>query len=292
MSDPINDKAFDEYLQRGSALSQQYRTMQDDEPPSHLDQQVLAQAEGALRAESIEKSRRWKRWSVPVALAASTLIAVSVVLESGMQREVTSSAPLGPTMTDEAGPAEVATSTEPEVDSSAVDEAVGETQRSRDMSETLVHADTSVTTAAAPVEAPAFTPDPAIARKTERAAQAPMRVEEERRGEQSTGVPGQTASESKVAEPVADEYSISRASAPARAEAMRGQHSSVEVARPAAAADQAQLQLVRDPTQWLAEIRELREAGRTEEADRQWKQFESAFPDYEVADDDVARPSE
>jgi hypothetical protein len=44
-----------------------------------------------------------------------------------------------------------------------------------------------------------------------------------------------------------------------------------------------------DPAKWLAEIRELRRAGKVEEADRAWLQFRETFPKFPVADDDIAR---
>jgi hypothetical protein len=44
-----------------------------------------------------------------------------------------------------------------------------------------------------------------------------------------------------------------------------------------------------DPQQWLEEIRELRRNRKSAEADRQWVLFREAFPDYQVADDDIAR---
>ena len=44
-----------------------------------------------------------------------------------------------------------------------------------------------------------------------------------------------------------------------------------------------------DPEKWLEEIRDLRRAGKRTEADRGWQEFREAFPDYRVADDDVAR---
>jgi hypothetical protein len=44
-----------------------------------------------------------------------------------------------------------------------------------------------------------------------------------------------------------------------------------------------------DPEEWLEDIRELRRAGKTADADREWRLFREAFPDFEVADDDLAR---
>jgi hypothetical protein len=36
----------------------------------------------------------------------------------------------------------------------------------------------------------------------------------------------------------------------------------------------------RDPAQWLARIRELRAAGKADEAQREWTAFRAAYPDY------------
>ena len=53
-----------------------------------------------------------------------------------------------------------------------------------------------------------------------------------------------------------------------------------------AAADEAEHA---DPEKWLEEIRGLRRAGKAVAADREWQQFRAAFPDFRVADDDLAR---
>ena len=44
-----------------------------------------------------------------------------------------------------------------------------------------------------------------------------------------------------------------------------------------------------DPAKWLEHIRDLRRAGKAVEADRSWQLFRDAFPDFPVADDDIAR---
>ena len=44
-----------------------------------------------------------------------------------------------------------------------------------------------------------------------------------------------------------------------------------------------------DPQKWLEEIRELRRAGKGVEADREWQEFGKAFPNFPVAKDDIAR---
>jgi hypothetical protein len=285
VSDPIDDKAFEEYLKRGSAVSQQYRSLHEVEPPMHLDKDVLAQAERAVRSGTLHKSRHWKKWSVPVALAASTLIAVSIVLESGMQQEVTTSAPLATPMKAEADASQTAAANA----ARETDEAAGQAKRSEDLSERIVHVETTPAAPAPAVESPAFAPDPMLAAKAERAAQAPMPVEAERRAKENIDVQGQVMLEAGAAEPV-DEYAIaSRGPNTAPPAAMRREH---RMDAPSSAiSGQAKLHSTRDPEQWLRDIRELRTAGETEEADRQWKKFEAAFPDYAVAEDDSARPA-
>ena len=44
-----------------------------------------------------------------------------------------------------------------------------------------------------------------------------------------------------------------------------------------------------DPELWLEEIRDLRRAGKVADADREWQAFRKSFPDFRVADDDIAR---
>jgi hypothetical protein len=44
-----------------------------------------------------------------------------------------------------------------------------------------------------------------------------------------------------------------------------------------------------DPQAWLEDIRAMRRAGKNDEADREWERFRAAFPNFQVADDDLAR---
>ena len=54
------------------------------------------------------------------------------------------------------------------------------------------------------------------------------------------------------------------------------------------AADAADPQ--RTPEEWLESIRELRRQGRDRDADKEWDRFRAAWPEYEVALTDGARP--
>jgi hypothetical protein len=283
VSDPTDDTAFEEYLKRGSVVSQQYRSLQEVEPPSHLDKSVLAQAERATQSQTMRKSRLWKTWSVPIALAASTLIAVSIVLESGMQHEITSSAPFP------AQKAEVDAPETADANAARAPDETAEAERSADLNATIVHVETTVSAPAPAMEAPADAPDPVLAAKAERAASAPMPVEEERRAQEQIVALEQANAEAEGSEPVA-QYSVTRP-APQIIQPAAKRSERRAAASSAAVADQPR-QLARDPEEWLRDIRELRTAGETQEADRQWKEFEIAFPDYNVAEDDSARPAE
>jgi hypothetical protein len=88
VSEPIDDKAFDEYLERQSQVSRQYRGLEGRDVPPDLDRRVLAQAAQAVQKKQPSKMRSWKAWSVPVALAASTVLTLAVVIESGLEHKL------------------------------------------------------------------------------------------------------------------------------------------------------------------------------------------------------------
>jgi hypothetical protein len=81
MSGP--DGEFDEFVARRKPLFP--RPPEDVlEPPPELDRTVLRQAREALRPESPEPAYYRTRWGMPVAIAASVLVAASLVLHVGM----------------------------------------------------------------------------------------------------------------------------------------------------------------------------------------------------------------
>lgn len=88
MSEHIDDKAFDEYLSRQGRISRQYRGLDGSGVPPELDRRVLDQAAQAVEKKHRGKAGAWRTWSIPVALAASTLLALAVVIESGVEPTV------------------------------------------------------------------------------------------------------------------------------------------------------------------------------------------------------------
>lgn len=286
MNGQIDDKAFEEYLKRGTPVSQHYQALEADETPSDLDRQILARAEEAVRSPATSKRRAWQRWSIPVALAASAVLAVSIVIESGQHESALTRAPSYSEPALEVAPAP------------------------RELEERAIEPSAEAP-APQPVPAPNAADEADVLR--ERHAQA-RREQVERRSElQAVAVPPPPEALAKRIEPeaesgVAADSRAKKAFSDAAAQtASRGPARPVPVApvppleaeRPAATAAPARavrgfasetqsIDAHTDPEAWLREIRELRAAGKSEEADREWKAFRESFPDHVVAEDDPA----
>ncbi|MEW6168660.1 MAG: hypothetical protein AB1651_13330 [Pseudomonadota bacterium] len=78
MTDP-RDSELQQYLAGHSRLSARYREASRESSPAELDDAVLAQARHALTRD--RRGRRTGRWLVPLATAATLVLAVSLVLE-------------------------------------------------------------------------------------------------------------------------------------------------------------------------------------------------------------------
>lgn len=78
MTDP-RDSELQQYLAGHSRLSARYREASRESSPAELDGAVLAQARHALTRD--RRGRRTGRWLVPLATAATLVLAVSLVLE-------------------------------------------------------------------------------------------------------------------------------------------------------------------------------------------------------------------
>lgn len=287
MNGHIDDKAFEEYLKRGSPVSQHYQALESDETPSDIDRQILARAEEAVRSSTASKRRAWQRFSIPVALAASAVLAVSIVIESGQHESALTHAPSysEPVRDVAPAPAQVEERTlEPSVEApapkpapapSAADEAdvLRERQAQARREQIERRGERQAVAAPPPPEALAKRIEP----QSDSSGAADSRAEEA-----FSDAPAQTAS-SGPARPVpvapVPPLEIER---PATAV------TSARVVRPAFASESPKIEVRTDPEEWLREIRELRAAGKNEEADREWKAFRESFPDHVVAEDDPA----
>lgn len=259
MSEP-NDKLLDEYLRRESAVSQRYRELDANEVPPELDAAVLAQARAAV-GERTKRKPGWVRWGAPLALAASAVMAVAIVLEVGVREEVRMPAP----QLERAPSAEPAQATRAE--------------------KALAYEDAQAEVAAA-AEQERRAEDAALADRATRAeslarAETPQKEDADvRRAAKTVQPPAEAyARRRDASQPVAP------AAAPPPAAAI-GERAVLSAAP--AAADQQAPRLA--PAEWLERIRTLRREGKALEADQQWREFREAYPDFEVSETDAARP--
>ena len=85
MTDPEQDEAFEAYLKRQSVLPSGLSSDDRLEPPAALDAIVLKKAREAIKAPAApdqgrQQMYRAPRWAVPVALAATIMLCLSVVM--------------------------------------------------------------------------------------------------------------------------------------------------------------------------------------------------------------------
>lgn len=277
------DALLDEHLRGGSAVSQRYRELDHAEVPAELDQRVLATARAAVGQSGKAGSFRWKRWSAPVALAASAVLAVTVVIENGLKNEVVLTTPASAPAPRPQAPAEVAEQT-------FAAEKMVDAQRKREESMRRSASEgpqlqPAPPTVAAPASPPSEPPDTELAKQHVRGNQA-----FDSSADSTAAVPAEAAAAARApametAEVRAPQRRQREADAPSAAAPASDSFAINQSARGAsAAANEA------DPAAWLERIRELRRQGQADGADLEWRRFLEIHPDYEVAQNDQARP--
>lgn len=267
MSDPTDIKALEEYLKRGSEVSQRYREIGGEQVPPELDRRVLAAAREAVGNEGSKRSRSWLRFSAPVALAASVVLVLTVVLESGPDKDT----PVPAQAPADTNQAELAKRTD-------------ELARHRDAGRVVPVVPVPVEEARALHADVPPTPEPSVVDVRQQLREvAPPQVKLEQQPA-STAVANVAARKSLDRGEAEADTSERRMVGPSTA--MSSRAAGLEAVRAPASPAQAQRA---DPEAWLKDIRELRRAGKSEEADREWQYFREAFPDFHVADDDIAR---
>jgi hypothetical protein len=331
VSEPIDDKAFEEYLGRESQLSKRYRALATDEVPAQLDGAILAQAREAVaqKPASARKKPAWMRWTPPLALAASMVLVISIVIESGTQHEVAmrdmaaavppSAPPPAATASDSPAQQESYTlSAEPQELSAIESEraaaaAASEASRmqapkdagtARSRVPVAVELKKSVIPPAFVAEAPAEAQSAAIApeipppaMKIEVPPPAPVAAVVRAADVGNADLHRREAITTATAESDADLAEIAVTANRVQAVRAAGQGAgprgtiTSSSAGSQKAADEALLQQFResDPRRWLEYIRELRRENKGNRADREWRRFIEAYPDYTVDEKDVAR---
>ena len=316
MSDPTDIKALDEYLKGGSDISQRYRELGREDVPPELDRRVLDAAHAAVASGKGARSRSWLKWSAPLAVAASVVLVVTVVIESGVQNDASfankvaqekpvqpqpQAAPPAQFVPDEPAALQAAPAAPPAAEPETLAKSAKlakteEAERANNAVAEEVRVDAKALRDEIQAALPVSTAEPAIDTSelaTMQAAPAPSLAGAT--SVQTVSARKEVDSEASTAQADSADDELSTTSATGtrarRAGRTAGPRStstssalSTET-RPAADEDTEH----DDPVKWLEEIRDLRRAGKSAEADRAWEHFHEAFPDFPVAQDDLAR---
>ncbi len=250
-----------------AALSRRYREASeaaDMAPPPALDARILAAARAAVQPPPRPARPWWQRLTLPVGIAATTLLAVMLSLTvqrqtpETLERERTESkAPAAADAPRESPPQTQASPAAARADS-APPAPAGRAER-----EPAVAGKKTIAAPAAPAAMPAPAAQPEIAAPPP----APALSNE-----------AATVSSRLKAEAAADRAQETEARAP------------LQKAAPAAAAAPARPGIAKGevltPVQaWIEEIRELRRQGREDEATRRLAEFRKAYPGYALPED-------
>lgn len=265
------------------------------------------------------------RWGGPLALAASVVVVVSLVFEPSMQREISQSAvpaappkpasspaPVGSVM-NESAPLEMRVPQSDKASSEAADSGGSEPLQERfaevpdqqsfaleTEQKVTVQAEQSRNQMASAARRAATPPSPPMEAPVDRAPTNAIR--------QTTSVAPPPASPAPSLAPEADAESSGAADSnrsdelqdivataqrreQANASAGAGPRGTIPFANARKEAESDSDKVERTaPATWLEHIRELRRAGRTSDADREWERFVKQYPDYVVDAADMARP--
>lgn len=82
--DDANELEFEAYVRRRRALFPRDDEVDSLEPPPDIDRAVLARARAAIHAEPPTSVYRGTRWALPVAIAATVVLAFTIVLNVGL----------------------------------------------------------------------------------------------------------------------------------------------------------------------------------------------------------------
>jgi hypothetical protein len=283
MSTPDRDEEFEAFLARRSLLPRALAERENAEPPLDVDRRVLEEARSAVNAAPARKSSWSNRWPVPVALAATVLLSLAIVVQ--VQRPSSETAivarteqrattqnqtfePVTPPMQPDFAPERDAAALRDSPERFAKASAPAETRRmlasanearraAQERAEESA-AEANAYTAQSRRETMAAAPPPSPSAADEGAAPAPVPADAARARDDAAAEADRSATDS-----VADSV--------AAVEAGNG-----NAAAPAAAAASAE----RDPKAWLERIAKLRAEGKHAQADREFKAFVKRYPDY------------
>ncbi|HEU4652565.1 MAG TPA: hypothetical protein VFS47_01180 [Steroidobacteraceae bacterium] len=275
-----DDKLLDDYLRGDTEVSRQYRELPSDDVPAELDNAVLDEARKSI--EESARMRRWRKWTAPFALAASTVLALSILFRSGGEREMATTLSMQQVQPEPEAQPQIAAS---------------DADKSRDVSGSseATSAAANVATEPAmearvrtPAPSPARSVAPETARAESKALAKPLREKLEEAAPSPPAIAQTAAMQSEPparADSALDQAQEGTAPAIATPSALRSAPAEAEFKKAAAEIDAADV-----AERWLRDIRKLRADGRIEDADQQWREFRKSFPQYFVSENDAARP--
>jgi hypothetical protein len=332
----IDEQSLGDYLKRESEFSQRYRAIKAnevaDEVPAELDRAILLHASQTASTNKVVKLnelRKWRRLTLPFAMAATLVLGVSIVMRSGNQLPTrvpteanqvdvevdlltpTPQANLPPPKLELPSVAESAPAhadkplmrashaeepmrlkeTAASLTVTASKEKKQRTQAISEKEEAAIAAKSAVAGAiasasvASPVQqnmglsdiskssgttVDATTPVSQTAQPTEANKTTAQRSRDDRGSVEEVVVTGARIQQKQTF--------IGPRSTPASAP-------SSQVSANAYEKEQREA----NPIEWLEYIRELRQAKKNFTANREWTRFVKAYPNYEVAADDIAR---
>lgn len=296
MTAPERDDEFEAFLQRRTLLPEAMSGDDKLEPPSALDAIVLKKARVAIRAQ--RQPIRAARWATPVALAATILLCLSILLNVTLNtnrpdaalRRMTAgngtevSAPSAPMRDDAAAPQASAGNSGPPLPAEPPPSAYAEQRkpalaaRTRPGYLAQAPAPSQARGPRAPtVSAPATPAAPTVS------APAPA-TPAARDAASSEAAPASLAANSapNASQPEAAAAAGESARAAPEAPPPAALTSTLEPAAMALAQRKADKTAPhpQDPKVWLRQIDALRVQGRTAQADAEMQRFRAAFPNY------------
>jgi hypothetical protein len=311
----LDEQQLDEYLKGDSSVSRQYRQLPGADVPASLDRLVLRQAEDAVKRPS---RPAWIRWTAPLAVAASAVLVVSIVVQTGLRDETTVAAP--PTMAQKRA---AESALENKVMQQSAEAAPRQAEATPAEAALPAPPPPKVEVPPAPVvadEPRAFARRPAppppaapagdldeiavqgggaVARTEEEMAErAVAKADDEDKAELATADLSRAKSARQdLARREQQDAVAQRATRTEQAQAAGASNAApaavLSYSRPitsSAADNVATIQRTyTDPEEWLKDIRQLRKDNKQQDADKEWHRFREAFPDYQVAETDPAR---
>lgn len=284
MNEPERDDDLERFLQHRSPLLKRLSSLDADEPSGELDRIVLERARSEVGAPRAEPRPLHLRWAFPVALAATLVIAFSVVLQMGLPR-LTGTNDTVPVVSErELARDPASESSAPATAPHSVDAAADTAADTTTGPSAEARTETSAFAQPPPREVAASPPPPPMPMA------APATTDEVA----ASSAPA-TVAEAAAAPPVA------RARADAavehdKAAASRLSDLAQRAPRENTAGASAPMERKADATatrpaeEWLAYIRELRAQGETAAADAEWEAFRTAYPNHPIVRGNTPQP--